>query len=61
MQDEDEEQSEEEEDDSKKRRKMRSFPYITDLAEWKKKNRIEPSDKVYIVTGGYGDLKKALK
>ena len=40
---------------------MRSFPYITYLAEWKKKNRIEPTDKVYIVTGGYGDLKKALK
>lgn len=44
-----------------KKRKMRSFPYITDLAEWKKKNRIEPTDKVYIVTGGYGELKKALK
>lgn len=40
---------------------MRSFPYISDLSEWKKKNRIEQSDKVYIITGGYGELKKALK
>jgi tubulin monoglycylase TTLL3/8 len=40
---------------------MRSFPYVTDLLEWKKKNRLEASDKVYIITGGYGDLKKALK
>ena len=39
---------------------MRSFPYVTDLNEWKKKNRLEQGEKVFIITGGYGDLKKAL-
>lgn len=34
---------------------------MTDLSEYKKKNRIEQTDKVFIITGGYGDLKKALK
>lgn len=40
---------------------MRDFPYITDLAEWKKKNRISSETKVFIVTGGYVDVKKALR
>lgn len=40
---------------------MRAFPYVTDLSEWKKKNRIQQTDKVFILTGGYGELKKALK
>ena len=35
---------------------------ITDMKEWKKKNRLEPSTKVFIINkGGYGDIKKALK
>ena len=40
---------------------MRAFPHISDLGEWKKKNRLEPTDKVFILTGGYGEFKKALK
>ncbi len=40
---------------------MRSFPHVTDLTEWKKKNRLQENEKVFIITGGYGDLKKALK
>ena len=40
---------------------MRAFPYISDLGQWKKKNRIEQADKVFIITGGYGELKKSLK
>ena len=40
---------------------MRDFPYITDLTEWKKKNRLPPETKVFIVTGGYLDVKKALR
>lgn len=34
---------------------------ITDMKEWKKKNRVEPDTKVFIVKGGYGDVKRALK
>ena len=34
---------------------------ITDMKEWKKKNRVEQDTKVFIVKGGYGDVKKALK
>ena len=39
---------------------MRSFPHVTELAEWKKKNRLEDGDKVFIITGGYKDFKNAL-
>ncbi len=45
----------------KKRKKLRSFPHCTDYSEWKKKNRLEQTDKVFIITGGYPDLKRALK
>lgn len=34
---------------------------ITDMKEWKKKNRVEPETKVFIVKGGYGDVRRALK
>ena len=40
---------------------MRKFPHVTDLNEWKKKNRLANGEKVFIVTGGYPELKKALK
>lgn len=40
---------------------MRALPHITDLAEWKKKNRLAPETKVFIVTGGYPDVKRALR
>ena len=57
-----EEESEEEEGSVKKKtRKMRSYPHVTDLNEWKKKNRLEAGEKVFIITGGYNELKKALK
>lgn len=31
------------------------------MATWKKKNRVDESTKVFIVKGGYGDIKRALK
>ena len=34
---------------------------ITDMKEWKKKNRVEPDTKVFIIKGGYRDIKDALK
>lgn len=34
---------------------------ITDMKEWKKKNRVEPDTKVFIIKGGYQDVRKALK
>lgn len=34
---------------------------ITDMKEWKKKNRLEPDSKVFIIKGGYQDVRKALK
>lgn len=37
------------------------FPNITDLATWKKKYKVEDDVKVFICTGGYPDIKKALK
>jgi tubulin monoglycylase TTLL3/8 len=37
------------------------FPNITDLTTWKKKNRLEDNVKVFICSGGYPDIKKALK
>jgi len=37
------------------------FTNITDMATWKKKNRVEPETKVFIIKGGYGDVKRALK
>ena len=40
---------------------MRKFPHVTDLNEWKKKNRLVDGERVFIVTGGYPELKKALR
>ena len=37
------------------------FLNITDMKEWKKKNRVDDQTKVFICTGGYGDVKRALK
>jgi tubulin monoglycylase TTLL3/8 len=31
------------------------------MATWKKKNRVDENTKVFIVKGGYGDIKRALK
>ena len=41
--------------------KLPIYPNITDLATWKKRHHLDPSTKVFIVIGGYGTLKKALK
>lgn len=37
------------------------FLNITDMATWRKKNRVDENTKVFIIMGGYKDLKKALK
>ncbi len=31
------------------------------MAVWKKKHRVDEKTKVFIVKGGYGDIKRALK
>lgn len=31
------------------------------MVQWKKKSRVDPDTKVFIIKGGYGDVKKALK
>lgn len=42
-------------------RKLRIYNFITDLTEWKKKQRLPENIKVFIINGGYGDLKKAFR
>ena len=37
------------------------FPNITDLSLWKKKYKVDDNVKVFICTGGYPDVKRALK
>jgi tubulin monoglycylase TTLL3/8 len=37
------------------------FPNITDLVTWRRKYKVEENTKVFICTGGYPDIKKALK
>ena len=44
----------------KNKRTLKIYPFITDLAEWKKKQRIDPETKVFIILGGYPDLKHSL-
>ena len=34
---------------------------ITDMKTWKKKHNIEEATKIFIVSGGYGFLKKSLR
>ena len=41
--------------------KLQVFLNITDMKTWKKKNQVEESTKVFIVSGGYGFLKKSLR
>jgi hypothetical protein len=41
--------------------KLQVFTNITDLKQWRKKFHLEEDTKVFIVTGGYGWLKKVLK
>lgn len=36
---------------------LKMYPFITDLAEWRKKQRLDPETKVFIILGGYSDLK----
>lgn len=31
------------------------------MKEWKKKNRVDPDTKVFIIKGGYKDIRTALK
>lgn len=44
-----------------KKSKLPIYPNITDLATWKKKHRLDPETRVFIVIGGYGALKRALE
>jgi tubulin monoglycylase TTLL3/8 len=41
--------------------KNQVFLNITDMATWKKKYRVDEDTKVFIIKGGYPDVKKALK
>lgn len=44
----------------KYRKGVKKYPYINDLAAWKKKFKLDPSQKVFIVNGVYPDIKEAL-
>ena len=35
-------------------------PMITDFAQWKKRNRVGEREKVFLIMGGYPDIRKAL-
>ena len=41
--------------------KLKVHTNITDMKTWKKKKGLDESTKVFIVSGGYGFLKKSLK
>ena len=41
--------------------KRTGFLNITDMATWKRKYKVDDSTKVFICTGGYPDIKRALK
>ena len=41
--------------------KRQGFPNITDMTLWKKKYKVDENTKIFICTGGYPDIKKALK
>jgi len=41
--------------------KLQVFTNITDMKVWKKKHQVEEDKKIFIVSGGYGYLKKALR
>lgn len=41
--------------------KLQVFLNITDMKTWKKKNQVPDEARVFIVTGGYGYLKKTLR
>lgn len=55
-----EDDDEAQEDTPSRPKKLRSYPFITDLKIWKKKQRLDDSVRVFIIMGGYPDLKKAL-
>jgi len=33
---------------------------LNDINYWKRKNKIEDKTKIFIVSGGYGDIRKSL-
>ena len=35
--------------------------FINDMAQWKKRNKVDEHTKVFVCNGGYGELKKALR
>ena len=41
--------------------KPRSFNYIVNVDDWLKKNRLDAEAKVFVVSAGYPDIKKALE
>lgn len=41
-------------------KKLRPLPFIANMSEWKKKQRIPADSKIFIIMGGYKDFKKAL-
>lgn len=44
----------------KTKKQLKIYPFITDFAEWKKKQRLDPETKIFIILGGYPDLKQSL-
>ncbi|KAL4504141.1 hypothetical protein ABPG72_020979 [Tetrahymena utriculariae] len=56
-----EESSDDDETPVKQKSNNQNAVQQTDLAKWKKYNRLDPKTKVFIIKGGYGDLRKALQ
>ena len=39
----------------------KGFAVINNMEEWKRKNRVDDDTKVFIICGGYGDIKHSLE
>ena len=42
-------------------KKNPNIPIITDMQTWKKRNKVSEKTKVFIIMGGYGDIRRSLK
>ena len=44
-----------------KKPKLRSFGFISDVTAWVKKNRLPRKSKIFVISGGYNEIRKALQ
>ncbi|KRX02871.1 hypothetical protein PPERSA_04074 [Pseudocohnilembus persalinus] len=57
----DSDSSESEDENSQDDMKIQESAGITDIQQWKKKNNVDPKTKVYIVKGGYHNLREGFE